>query len=533
LITSANEIPNEATLNAKVCVVGSGAAGICLALELAKQGIDVCLLEGGGMTAEDASQDLHGGVNVGLGQFEIRSTRLRQWGGTTNHWGGMSPRLSAIDFQERAYLPHSGWPITLADLEPFYQPAERYCDISPIWRSYESGTCPAQTAMGFGKGPLGVQLTPWSPPTRFGQKYKSDIDRLGNLRTLTHANVVEIITDEGATTVTRVRARTLGGKQFFVNARAVVLTTGGLEAPKLLLASHRQQPKGLGNQNDLVGRYYMDHIGFWSGAALFSRKYAGFNTLTDYVTQNDERAHFLLTPRSKTMLQEAMVNFRYLFYQTPVSYEGVRASVEFVNEISNLQLPGEIGARIGDILVDIDQLVGKTISSKLPGVDIARSDTKTLSGRALPQAIAHLSMEQIPNPQSRVTLSDKKDALGERILKLDWQITQQDRNNILTAANMLGQSLGSNGFGRSYIPKHLRALNVDQEIEIACHHMGTTRMSNDPKTGVVDSNLQVHGVKNLYIASCSVFPTSGWANPTLTIVALSVRLADHLKKMLR
>lgn len=527
MFASAQGIEAGSTLRAAVCIVGSGAAGMPLAMEMEQAGIDTLLLEGGGIELEAASQALHRGENAGLGQFEIASTRLRLWGGTTQHWGGMCPRLAAEDFEARPHIAHSGWPFGLDELQADYDKAERLCEISPKWRSMPATEPRSGRPLGFERGPLQLSLTPWSPPSRFGTLHQARFERARHVRVLTHANVVEVQTQADGRHATRLRVRTLEGGEFFVSARFFVLATGGLEIPKLLLASNRTQTAGLGNQHDLVGRYYQDHIGLWSGVALFRPGFEAFDRITGQIQDGEDRAWYTFVPRPGRARAAGCTNFRYLLYPTPVSYEGVSASSAFIEDIAQLRMPNAMGTRIASILLDIDQVLSKAGGGWF-GMDVARTASRTRSGAALPQGIAEISMEQLPNRDSRVTLSDQRDALGERMLKLDWRISEGDRMNLLRAAQLLGESLAANSVGRLYIPGFLRHLKVDEQIKIASHHMGTARMADDEKRGVVNRELRVHGVENLYLAGSAVFPTSGWANPTLSIVAMSLRLARHL-----
>jgi choline dehydrogenase-like flavoprotein len=141
--------------------------------------------------------------------------------------------------------------------------------------------------------------------------------------------------------------------------------------------------------------------------------------------------------------------------------------------------------------------------------------------------------EQAPNPRSRVNLHhSKRDQLGLPATQLDWQLSDFDKFSIRRTAELIGIELGRAGLGRvrTDIDEDLSKFPL---VETAWHHMGTTRMSENDRTGVVDSACRVHGLSNLYVAGSSVFPTGGRANPTLTIVALAIRLADHLKSVAR
>lgn len=531
MITSSRDVDPGTTLDANLCIVGAGAAGITLALELERRGIDTVVLEGGGESYDEQSQDLHGGECIAACRFDIRSTRLRRFGGTTQHWGGMSPRMVAGDLERREGVPLSGWPIPYTEISRWYETAAAYCEISENYWSKKakedevSGISPR-----LARGPLRAILTPWSPPTRFGDRYKAHIRNSKRIHLILYANVCELQTGRDPQRVESARVVTLQHGTWTLRARSFVLATGGLEVPRLLLNSKSAHASGLGNSSGWVGRCYMDHLGLWSGVAMFRKPFRQFQRLTDWLEGDSGRARYTLVPQDTPEGSEAQVSFRFLLHQTPVSYEGVSASRRFVEEVSSLRFPRRLGSGIADILVDADEIAAKVL--KRPGLG-RNGGARLTNGALLPHAFASLSMEQLPNPQSRVTLADSRDITGMPRLRLDWRILPADRENIRSAVLQLGRSIADNGLGSLYLPSFVRDLDLDEQVEISCHHMGTARMSAEARNGVVDSNLRLHEAHNVYVASSAVFPTGGWANPTLTIVALAARLASHLSSVER
>lgn len=531
MITSARAIEPGRLLDANVCIVGAGAAGITLAIELERRGINTVVLEGGGEAYDAQTQDLHDGECIGECRFDIRSTRLRRLGGTTQHWGGMSPRMVAGDLERRAAVPLSGWPIEYSELSRWYETAAAFCEVSERYWSRKmeedeaSGTAPRLV-----RGPLRTVLTPWSPPTRFGDRYKSHIRDSKRIHLILHANVCELRTGRSPERVESVRVVTLHRGEWALRARLFVLATGGLEVPRLLLNSKSAHPSGIGNGSGWVGRCYMDHLGLWSGVALFRKPFRQFQRLTEWLESGSSRARYALVPQDAPEASNAQANFRFLLHQTPVSYEGVSASRRFVEEVSSLRLPSRFGPGIVDMLLDADELAAKILKKPELGRD---GGARLQSGVPLPHAFASLSMEQLPNPQSRVTLSESRDITGWPRLRLDWRLLPEDRENMRNAALQLGRAIADNGLGSFYLPSFVRDLDLDGQLEIASHHMGTARMSAEARNGVVDLNLRLHEAHNVYVASSAVFPTGGWANPTLTIVALAARLASHLSSVER
>jgi choline dehydrogenase-like flavoprotein len=531
MIISARDIDPGKILDANLCVVGAGAAGITLALELERRGIDTVVLEGGGEEYDAQSQDLHGGECVGERRFDIRSTRLRRLGGTTQHWGGMSPRMVAGDLERREGVPLSGWPIAYTELSRWYETAATYCEVSErYWFQKAKEDEVSGGAPQFARGPLRAILTPWSPPTRFGDRYRAHIRDSKRIRLILHANVCELQTGRNPRLVESARVVTLQHGAWALRARSFVLATGGLEVPRLLLNSKSAHASGLGNGSGWVGRCYMDHLGLWSGVALFRKPFRQFHRLTEWLESGSSRARYTLVPQDTPEGSKAQVNFRFLLDQTPVSYEGVSASRRFIEEVSSLRLPPRLGPGIADMLLDADELAAKVL--KRPGLG-RDGGARLADGALLPHAFASLSMEQLPNPQSRVTLADSRDLTGMPRLRLDWRILPADRENIRSAAMQLGRAMADNGLGSFYLPSFVRDLDLDGQVQIASHHMGTARMSVEARNGVVDSNLRLHDAHNVYVASSAVFPTGGWANPTLTIVALAARLASHLSSVER
>ena len=271
LLIDARTLPEHTIIEAEVCIVGAGAAGITVAREFIGQPFQVCLLESGGLEFEKDTQDLYAGENIGHPYFQLDRTRLRFLGGTTNHWGGFCRPLDQIDFETREWIPHSGWPFDKTHLVPFYERAQYICQLGPFSYDVKDWETENTPRIPFVGDRVVTQLFQFSsPPTHFGKVYRVEIDRATNVRTFLYANVVDIETTNNATTVTRARVACLQGNRFWVSAKLFILAAGGIENPRLLLLSNKVQRAGLGNENDLVGRFFMEHPEFASGSWLLS-----------------------------------------------------------------------------------------------------------------------------------------------------------------------------------------------------------------------------------------------------------------------
>lgn len=513
------EYEEGAVIDTDLCIIGAGAAGITIAREYVEAGREVLLLESGDLEPEPATLDLNKGSSVGEPHPPLEVTRLRFFGGTTNHWDGHCRPLDPIDFEKREWVPHSGWPITFADLEPFYARAQPVCELGPYEYAPEDWAVELPGLIAFDPQRIENRLWQFSPPTRFGTRYREELERAESIHVLFNANVVEIVVNENARTVREVAIKSLDGKAGRVRPRTVVLAGGGIENPRILLASKGVMSSGLGNAHDHVGRYFMEHPHALIGFAVpeveldrFAPYYGGVEATIQAGTA---------TLRAKPGLSEAVqraerlpnacVDMGYGFDRST----GYLALRETGNSLLDGRLPDELGDAVLDMVSDLDGLAA--------GVYRRLTDQRVLWFGA--------NTEQVPNPESRVTLAAERDAVGVPRPKLDWQLTMQDKEATRRACRMVGEELARLGIGRMRLDDWLLADGDDwQGLDVRYHHMGTTRMSDDPKQGVVDADCRVHGIDNLYIAGSSVFPTSGYANPTLTIVAMAIRLADHLRQ---
>jgi choline dehydrogenase-like flavoprotein len=520
---------NGSQVSADICIVGAGAAGISLALQFVDQQRPVVLLESGGFEFDAQTQSLYEGENKSFTDFPLEATRLRYFGGTTGHWGGFTYEFSEFDFASRPYRPLGGWPIPLAQITSYYPRAGQLCQLGPTGCQDVNGL---QRRGGF--SPLALIGQPMqpaaalcSPPTRFGTVYREALRRAPGVKVILHSNAQEVVADDTASRVEKVAVKCIGGSTFEVTARVFILATGGLETPRLLLLSQRQQAAGLGNGHDLVGRYYMDHPGFTGGQFEFARAAPKLDFFMGYHQIGGNRVYGIFTPRPEVLLRENIGDFRIQLsaFESVPGIQSLRTVTEHPLSAETL---ADLGFHIGNILVDLDQVANVIYKTALHrkagflGNDVSARQVR--SG-----AIMQLSAEQVPNPDSRVTLSDETDLFGQPRLRLAWRLQDADRRTLARAFRLFAASVSAAGYGRVRIPLAAGTLAGDSLVEIACHQMGTTRMSDSPKTGVVDGNCKVHGISNLYIASSAVFPTSSWVNPTLTIVALTLRLADHIK----
>jgi len=494
MFTDASELPEDHIVEADLCIIGAGAAGISMARELAGGPGRVVVLESGGFDFDPRVQSLYEGENIGLPTFGVHVNRLRYFGGTTNHWAGHCRPLDPIDFELRDWIPHSGWPLTREALEPWYRRAQPICELGE-YRYEDLDYFTGRTGLAaLNLEPSRLQSVVYnqSPPTRFGDAYREELRRARNVEVLLNANLLELETTPEASHVTRARVACIDGPRLSVRAKSFVLATGGMENARLLLLSNHANPAGLGNDHGLVGRYFMDHVLLRPGLDIsFTVPGVDLRLYRSLHQVAGGRMFSVLAASEERMRREHLANFR----------------------IHLAPLRPLYGASAGGVFSQIDGFTRGSAGSEDGYGSIA----------------LHLVLEPVPNPESRITLSDEHDLFGQRRIAVDWRLTDAELANAHRAMELAALEFGRMGLGRGFGRILADPGRWPGNLEAGKHHCGTTRMSDNPETGVVDSNCRVHGVDNLFVAGSSVFPTIGYANPTLTIVALALRLADHLK----
>lgn len=511
--TDARELEDDTLIEGDLCIIGAGAAGISMALEWAGNGRNVILLEGGGFEVETQMQDLHDGLIAGQPYYPLDAARLHAFGGTTGHWAGFCAPLDPIDFKKRDWVPQSGWPFGREELDPFYARAQKLLELGPYnydpayWARRETGA----VELPLDDGVARTKMWQRSPPTRFGKKYREEITGADNIHLLTYANVTEIRTNESVNKLNSLRVKTPNGKEHRAEAFQYVLACGAIQNVRLLLASDNQATAGLGNDHDLVGRYFMEHFGLMPSAQLTLPETRPMNLYWYTGTQ----AAGMVGLTRKTQRKHRLLNGVALI--VPVGFDGELKGLFQRDPPEELRQrwPGYDQATAGG---------GEREADGEEATELPSPSKRWTFGLSTQQ-------EQTPNPRSRVTLSEETDALGMRRVELDWQLTELDRRSMRQFYKVLGQEMGRSGIGRVKILDWLRGdgSSWPDFLSGMWHHMGTTRMHEDPSRGVVDPNCKVHGLGNLYVAGSGPFPTSGVANPTLTLIALTLRLSDHLK----
>lgn len=526
MLIDARSLETGTELSFDLCIIGAGAAGITIARECAETSFSVCLLEAGGLGYEERTQALYAGETVGHEYRPPDVSRLRMFGGTTNHWAGNCAPLDSIDFERRPWVPYSGWPFGRDELNPYYRRAQSYCQLGAL--RYDAGYWQARVPgkpLPLDPGRIVTRITQLSPPTRFGDVYMQDLEAAANVSVYLHANVTELETTTSGERVTAVRAAVLDGPRFALRAKVFVLATGGIENARILQLSNTVHKGGLGNSNGLVGRFFMDHP-LVEGAVLHptakrdyriyspqeaeSTSVVGFLQLADTVLREQElrNVRLPLLPVSRYYLSEGVASFHRL-----------RLAIEQGN------VPDDFWQHVWDVVTDIDMV--------LEGFARSSFDTQLFESAAdFGGYVFDTMLEPEPDPENRVTLDDAVDALGLQRVRLHWRLGKGERNNLAEVYRVVGSAIGAAGVGRVRLNEHEGDRVFEDLLSFGDHHMGTTRMHADPKHGVVDPELRVHDTTNLYVAGSSVFPTAGHVPPTLTIVALAIRLADHLRRTL-
>ncbi len=533
MLCDARTLPNGSTIDTDVCIVGAGVAGSALAREFMGKRLGVCLLESGGLQPDRATQSLHWGRNIGVPYYPLDTSRARFFGGSSHCWhvpldnnvlGVRLRPLDAIDFEQRDWVPYSGWPFDKKHLDPYYRRAAGYCRIRPFMEGEgeHGGQMPR---LPFRNGRVTTTTFQFAPRELFAREYLSDIRAADSVTAFLHANVTEIETDETAQRVTGLQAACLGGKSFSIRAKLFVLASGAIEVARLLLLSNRVNKAGLGNQHDLVGRFFMEHPHLWSGIYVPSHEDI-FDLTGHYRIHSADGVAVMgkLALSEDVLRRERLLNYCTSIHARvcPEPRNGSRVAV------GSMAGKGDRAGISGELTEIADERSG-TLWGDIG--DMSRSVYRRIKGAGKIRAfrLNHMS-EQMPNPDSRVTLGEELDALGQRRAELDWRLSPLDMRTILRSQQIIDEELRSAGLGRLHIEEMDQA--PPPNLTGGWHHMGTTRMHTDPRKGVVDEHCRVHGISNLFIAGPSVFPTGGYANPVFTVIALTLRLADHLKNRL-
>lgn len=505
--------------HANVCIAGAGAAGISLALELAKSGFQVTLLESGGWEEEQATQDLYASEVSGVPHAGIHKGRFRILGGTTTRWAGQILELDPRNFDVRPWIPNSGWPFSGKTLTSYYRRAldleglgSVMSDDDSVWRAIK---CRPPD--------LGDKVVPffsrWCPEPNFARLHGQALKESGKITVYLHANLCEIVLTEEQTAIAGFRCRTLAGRGAVFTADQYVVCLGGIESARVLLQPLARARTAPWNAHGLVGRYFQDHI----DAVLLEVK-----------------------PRSKRQLHRWFDNV----YRSGLKYHPqLKLSVDEQQRLGCLAISAtfSFAESTSATLAEFSRVVGEVRRGTLGKMDIARAARhlplgvllrKTLRfglrGRGYNPSdggiLLNLHCEQAPNAESRVELTSERDAMGLFRSRLNWAISPLEIHTIRQFARVIGEEFRHSGFA-DVVPHPALEAGGSEMINLlsdSYHHIGTTRMADSPQSGVVDKNLRLFGVRNGYVCSSAVFPTSAFSNPTHTIIALAVRLADHL-----
>ena len=500
----ARTLDNDTLIEGDLCIIGTGAAGISIALELISSGRKVIMLEAGGFEPEARLQALYRGDSLDRPYYPLHSARLHYFGGTTGHWAGYSSPFDPIDFEKRDWVPHSGWPITRADLDPHYARANKILELGPYEydAAYWEGLDPEVRRLPLNDKVFYPKMWQFSPPTRMGTIYRDPILKSDSVHLYTYAKVMEIVPNADVTAIEGLRVKTIEGKEHRVRAKNYVVACGTIHSARLLLASNRRVPAGIGNQNDLVGRFFQEHFEIMAAQAVFEQPIPAKLYTIPAVGKARARAEIALTGDQQR--QHRILN----------GTSSIRPGI----------ITGKEQSRFATFSPDA-----------VANVEARKKARRATENAPLPVEtswVLSTRQEQSPNPESRIVLGEEKDELGMPRANLRWKFTKLDKRSIRVFYELLGQELGRARLGRIQIMDWL--LDGDDDawpaiLAAGWHHMGTVRMHSDPKQGVVDANCKVHGLANLFVAGDAVYTTSGAVNPTLMVVAISLRLADHIK----
>jgi choline dehydrogenase-like flavoprotein len=553
MLVDARTLASGTLVDADLCIVGGGPAGLTLAHALSGAGIRIVLVETGGEKKDSDAEALLGGATRNSRFAPMTMYRRRVLGGASTIWGGRCVPMDPIDFAVRDHVPCSGWPVSFDDIAQFYPEATEICEAGrPDYDAHNAIPDAPPYIAGFGSDIVRTDsFERFSLPTNLWRRFSSELLPSGNVTILTHATVVDLTLGPDGANVDQAGCATLEGLRFRVGARKFVLACGGVEVFRLLAVSRAQRPAGLGNEHGVLGRYFMSHIeGSIASLQLNSPETPitwGFDTTDDGIYGRRR----IYVDHDQQMRSGLLNTILRLHHANPASPGHRNAVLSMMFLAKSLILP-EYRRKItmAERNAQAQEATGATfwlahlrnVALGAPGLALFLTTwiaKRNLARRKMPYVVLASSTgtypldfnaEQEPNPDSRLLVANETDRFGVPFADVDWRMTENDARSVAETHRIIDAELRRSGVARlEYRDPDIEAEVARSATPIGGHHLGAARMGTDPKTSVVDANLRLHSVANLYVASGAVFPTSGHANPTLTILALALRLATHLK----
>ncbi|WP_267361395.1 MULTISPECIES: GMC family oxidoreductase [unclassified Methylobacterium] len=542
MIFDLHNIKGQDEIDVEVCIVGAGAAGIAIAHRLAGAGIKFCLAEAGGWSCEAETQDLYRGYSVGH-PIDPCEGRYRVFGGSTILWGGRCAELDAMDFEARDWVPHSGWPIRKSDLDPYYEQAKRLINFKKPWIS-DRLAIERRPQLKIVESDDNVDLFVWrvaSPDLiktvrsymklgfqrnfNFAESYSKMLHSNEKAHVYLHANLCSLESNIHGSSITAAIFKSLNGNLLKVRAKYFVLSASGVENARILLNLRPNCLRQV-NKHDNIGRYFMQHPRGCILNLLADGKQARFlqRNLNNFIRppRYEIRYEYGFSLSKASQIEHKLLNasaaLQYKAGDDAAWTVGRRLRDNLKKgELFSLRNLGDIGA----LLLGAGSVLNNSIRKYITGFELS-----------IPKPVIEVivDLEQEPDRESRIFLTEDADVTGLRRVAIDWKVGPAERRTARFMSEKLAQKFKAAGLAESVAPDWLYtdAPLTKHDLAGNYHFLGATRMSETPESGVVDSNCRVFGSHNLYVVGASVFPTSGHANPTLTIVALALRLTDHL-----
>lgn len=526
MLIDGSSLKINTSLEADVCIMGGGVAGLVLAKELAINFDKIIVIESGGENFSPESQELNSpGAKSNSFFPDPLYSRMRFLGGSSNHWENNTSPLDPIDFETRDWIANSGWPIRYDDIVQYYPAAGEYCGVKSdgykknFWlnkldkKDIFSDSSILETAIAKAS----------RPPTRFFYDYKKEISSLSAVDIYTNSNVVDVEFDGENNVIKKVFFESVPGFRHEVKADVCIMCMGGIENARMLLTFNEKYNNKIGNNYDNVGRYFMDHP-----VVRAAHFYPHDMNIYSLYKPSDLGSRIVLgfwKLKRKTVVSNKICNIRMpLVPATNYTLsDGISSHHIIKDALSNGELPDNFGQHILNFAKDIDMVIEAISRKKFKEKLFDHADDK--EAYQMP-----VMVEQTPHRDNRVRLGDVKDRFGTKRVEIDWEVKPDDKDRMWKALGIVANEVGANSLGRVRLLKDRSDRIWGDQLGFGHHHMGTTRMSSNYNDGVTDAAQKVFGTNNLFVAGSSVFPTGGHVPPTLTIVAMTIRLARHISR---